>query len=170
MSTAIKKFFSAYRNEAIKAAAGSSIFPDTILSAAYVESGAGKSQLSAKYNNFFGIKAYSDWKGKKVSLNTGEQTKDGKKYTIKQDFKVYDSPADSFRDYVKVVSGTRYKKAGVLTAPTPEAQIKAIKAAGYATALNYAEVLISVLKKSGAAVVGLGAVFITALLLGLINK
>jgi flagellum-specific peptidoglycan hydrolase FlgJ len=170
MSTAIKKFFSTYKAEAIKAAAGSKVFPETILSAAYVESAGGKSLLTSKYNNFFGVKASSSWKGETVALNTKEQTKDGKVYTIKQDFRVYKTPADSFKDYVSFVSGPRYKKAGVLTAATPEAQIKAIKAAGYATAVNYAEILIKVLKSSGYAAVSLVTIFAAALFFGLINK
>lgn len=144
-----KEFFAKYRNFAIDAAKGSKIFPETILAAASVESGNGKSGLSAKYNNFFGIKADSSWKGKKINLPTKEEFTKGKIVTINQYFRVYESPVDSFRDYVKFVSKARYKKSGVLDAKNPKEQFEALKKGGYATASNYVDVLLKRLKDGG---------------------
>jgi len=140
MTSFVQKFGSA----AIAAAAGSTIFPETILTAAALESGYGKSKLSSQYNNFFGIKADSSWKGKSVVFATKEQDKNGKVFTVNAKFRHYDTVEESFRNYVKFISGPRYVKAGVTTAATVEKQFMAIKAGGYATDVSYVNKLKSI--------------------------
>ncbi|MEO5889739.1 MAG: glucosaminidase domain-containing protein [Ferruginibacter sp.] len=147
-ATAIKMngFISRYGIAAKNAAAGSNIFPETILTAAALESGYGESALSAKYNNFFGIKADSSWKGKYILYSTKEEDSSGKTYTVNAKFRVYDSAQESFSNYVKFVSGPRYIKAGVTVATTPIEQFAKLKAAGYATSSKYVEMLTSIYK------------------------
>lgn len=144
MSTTFNNFIAKYGNYAKAAAAGTPIFAETILTAAAAESSYGKSQLSAKYNNFFGIKADPSWKGKKIVFSTKEQKKDGSVYVVQAAFRHYDTPAESFINYVKFISGPRYVKAGVTTAKNPQEQFKKIQAAGYATDIKYSEKLISI--------------------------
>lgn len=109
-------------------------FKSVIIAQAAIESNWGRSTLSAKYNNFFGIKAGKSWKGKTVNMKTGEVL-DGKNVTISSNFRVYDSLADSIRDRNRLLRTQRYKP--VEAATTPELQATAIKACGYCTATNY---------------------------------
>ena len=91
-------------------------FKSVIIAQAAIESNWGRSSLSAKYNNYFGIKASKSWK-------------------VNSNFRVYDSLADSIRDRNRLLRMPRYK--AVEPATTPRAQAEAIKAAGYCTATNY---------------------------------
>jgi flagellum-specific peptidoglycan hydrolase FlgJ len=109
-------------------------FRSVIIAQAAIESNWGRSSLSAKYNNYFGIKASKSWKGKTVNMKTGEVF-DGKQVTINSNFRVYDSLADSIRDRNRLLRMPRYK--AVEPAATPQAQAEAIKTAGYCTATNY---------------------------------
>lgn len=134
-----EEFTKKYYTTAKSAAGNSGVFPETILAAAIVESNTGKSMLSSKYNNFFGIKAGSNWKGRSVNVKTKEYY-NNTPTTITDTFRVYSSPAASFKDYVNFLSkNQRYNKA--LKAKNFQEQILLIASAGYATAPNYAEVL-----------------------------
>lgn len=164
--SAVKTFFSKYKTDAQKATVGSKIFPETVLSAGALESALGKSVLAARYNNFFGVKASKNWKGKVISLPTVEYL-NGKKVTLNQNFRWYDSPADSFADYVRLVSSPRYVRAGVTSAKTPQKQMEAIHAAGYATDPSYSAKLKSILKSSGFKM-AVSGVAIAALIIGFI--
>lgn len=115
-------------------------FRSVIIAQAAIESNWGRSSLSAKYNNYFGIKASKSWKGKTVNMKTGEVF-DGKQVTINSNFRVYDSLVDSIRDRNSLLRMPRYK--AVELATTPQAQAEAIKAAGYCTATNYVSSIMS---------------------------
>ena len=141
-----EEFFSKYYNFALSATKGTGLSPILILSQAYVESGAGKSSLAAKYNNFFGVKATANWQGKTVTLRTREQTKDGKDYFINAKFRVYSSPYDSFVEQIRFLkSNPRYTKAGLFSYPDNFAkQADTLQKAGYATDTRYAKILTDV--------------------------
>lgn len=117
-----------------------------IIAQAAIESNWGRSALSAKYNNFFGIKAGTSWKGKTVNMKTGEVF-DGKNVTINSNFRVYDSLADSIRDRNRLLRTKRYKP--VEAATTPEAQATAIKECGYCTATNYVASIMATINANG---------------------
>lgn len=134
-NTKLIAFRNKYINAAKQAAKGTAILPDTIIILAALESKYGQSELTKKENNFFGVK------GSGATYKTKEFV-NGKYITISQSFKKYSSPLESFKDFVKFISGPRYIKAGVLKAKTVPAQFKAIKAAGYATDPNYVSKLI----------------------------
>lgn len=121
------------------------LFPSVAIAQAAVESGWGTTLLARKYNNFFGIKALGGWTGKSVNLSTGEIL-DGQKVTIKSNFRVYDSMRASLADRNKFLNSySRYKS--VVTATTPEAQIKALGSSGYATATSYTNAIMSIYKQ-----------------------
>lgn len=72
-------FIKKYANSIEKICKGTGVFPQTLFAIAIVESQAkaqdgkyyvGLSPLAKDYNNYFGIKATANWKGKKVKLNT----------------------------------------------------------------------------------------------------
>jgi flagellum-specific peptidoglycan hydrolase FlgJ len=136
-------FFKKYYNFAVSATNGSGLSPILILSQAYVESGAGKSLLATKYNNFFGVKADKSWQGKTVIFKTQEQTKTGEVYTINDKFRIYANPYESFIEQIKFLkSNPRYTKAGLFTYPDNYAkQADTLQKAGYATDINYAKLL-----------------------------
>ncbi|WP_315067669.1 glucosaminidase domain-containing protein [uncultured Clostridium sp.] len=126
------------------------VLPSISISQAILESGWGKSELSAKSNNLFGIKADPSWKGKKVKMNTSEYY--DKK--IIDDFRVYDSHEDSMKDYGEFLNNNkRYKQSGVFEATQYLKQAKAIENAGYSTVQNdkgeeiYAELLIGIIQE-----------------------
>lgn len=121
-------------------------FKSVVIAQAAIESNWGRSALSAKYNNYFGIKAGKSWKGKTVNMKTGEVV-DGKNVTINSNFRVYDSLADSIRDRNRLLRMPRYK--AVEPADTPQKQAEAIKAAGYCTATNYVESIMATINANG---------------------
>ncbi|HAV56605.1 MAG TPA: peptidoglycan hydrolase [Acinetobacter junii] len=82
------------------------------LAQAALESGWGQ---HAPGNNFFGIKAGKSWKGEIQVLTTHEFEGD-KTITIKQTFRKYASPLDSFKDHAALLK-KRWPKAFTYTDP-----------------------------------------------------
>lgn len=126
------------------------ILPSIILGQAILESDWGRSELSAKYNNLFGIKSFSPHDDS-VKLKTKE-FKDGKWIEINANFKVYASWGDCMRDhtllFVNGVDWDPYLYQGVLLASDYTTAANALQSAGYATDPNYASKIISVIEKN----------------------
>lgn len=129
------------------------LFPGTVIAQAIIESSGkyngqwrvGGSGLSRKANNYFGIKCGIGWKGKRFNSETGEYTPGGEKYTTVSCFRAYDSVEDSIKDHLKFLqTNARYKKNGVFNSKSVLEQAQALKRAGYATAPNYAQTIVSV--------------------------
>ncbi|WP_297421517.1 glycoside hydrolase family 73 protein [Clostridium sp.] len=126
------------------------VLPSITISQAILESGWGKSDLSVKANNLFGIKADSSWSGKKIKLSTSEYY--NKK--IQDYFRVYSNNEESIKDYGEFLKkNKRYKQNGVFQATQYIEQAKAIEKAGYSTVENekgeeiYSELLISLIQE-----------------------
>jgi flagellum-specific peptidoglycan hydrolase FlgJ len=142
---ATSDYIAKYSNDMIDACYNTGLYPSVMMAQGILESANGQSLLSAKYNNHFGIKAMGFWLGAKVLLDTTEEVK-GKKDKIQANFRTYPNSFDGFVDRVNFLkSNPRYTKAGVFTAKTPEAQAKALQAAGYATESTYANKLINII-------------------------
>lgn len=111
---------------------------ETVLAAAMLESTLkGQmpgSRLAKAYNNLFGIKA-SATDPNAVKLQTTEVV-NGKPVTTQAFFKRYNTPAESIRDYIRLLNAPRYK--AVMQSDAPEQQAEAIAASGYATDPQYA--------------------------------
>jgi len=131
------------------------IFAGTLFAQAILESSGkyktggqwlvGGSKLSQEANNFFGIKAEKNYKGKRYNIATGENKPSGEYYIIKDDFRKYDSVEDSLKDYINFLqTNPRYTKGGVFKAKNVKEQAEALKKSGYATAPDYANVVNSV--------------------------
>jgi flagellum-specific peptidoglycan hydrolase FlgJ len=144
----IKKFTPAV----INSVKGTGLFPSLMMAQAILESSdkngiPGASTLARLYNNHFGIKADKSWKGKKVNLLTREVFS-GEDAMIDDAFRVYDNPEHSFRDRNEfLLKNSNYRKAGVFTASTPEAQAEALQKARYATDPKYASILKALILK-----------------------
>lgn len=126
------------------------VLPSITISQAVLESGWGKSDLSIKANNLFGIKADNSWKGKKIKMNTSEYY--NKKIT--DNFRAYSSNEESIKDYGEFLKNNRrYKDSGVFEATQYIEQANAIEKSGYSTIQNdkgeniYAELLTEIIQE-----------------------
>lgn len=106
-----------------------------IIAQACIESGYGLSSLASKYNNYFGLKCGSSWRGKSVNLQTKEEYKAGTYTTIIDNFRVYDNMDAGVKGYFDFISTNRYKN--LKTATTPKQYLEYIRADGYATSSSY---------------------------------
>lgn len=123
------------------------LFPSVLMAQAALESGWGQSTLAKLHNNFFGVKAGSNWKGEVVTLPTREVIK-GQDVMVNARFRKYANPLDSLKDrndFLRV--NPRYQKAGVFDAKTPEEQALLLQKAKYATDPNYANQLIKLINQ-----------------------
>ena len=148
-----EQFVKTYYPAAAKAAQGTGIFPQVMISQAIIESSGrvdgvwmpGQSLLARQANNYFGIKADPAWKGDTISLKTGEYL-NGQYVTITGKFRKYATIGDSFADYISFLKkNPRYTTAGVFSASTPESQAVALQKAGYATDPNYSKLIVGVM-------------------------
>ncbi len=118
-----------------------------ILSQAALESGWGRREIlhedGRSSHNLFGIKATGNWEGAVVNVLTTEYT-DGEARKLEQPFRAYDSYAESFADYARLITGNRRYRA-VLDAASPQDAARRIQAAGYATDPGYADKLIAIM-------------------------
>ncbi|AUN11149.1 mannosyl-glycoprotein endo-beta-N-acetylglucosamidase [Clostridium botulinum] len=106
------------------------ILPSVTIGQAILESDWGRSELSKKGNNLFGIKATPSWQGKALNMETSENYND----KIKDNFRYYSSKGDSIKDYANfLVKNKRYRENKVFRATEYKTQAKAIEKAGYST-------------------------------------
>jgi flagellar protein FlgJ len=122
-----------------------------MLGQAALESGWGKREIKGRdgtnSHNLFGIKAGGDWKGKVVEATTTEYV-NGKAQTKVERFRAYDSYADSFKDYARLLaSNPRYEKV-LASAGDATSFARGLQQAGYATDPHYATKLASIIKRS----------------------
>ncbi len=110
-----------------------------ILGQALLESGYGASPLSVQANNHFGIKCHNDWLGERVSYDDD---------SMSECFRKYDKAADSFRDHALFLTGRpRYASLFNLEKTDYKAWAKGLKAAGYATDVQYPNKLIAIIER-----------------------
>ena len=149
MSKEVEDFIKRNAADVIRSVQNTSFFPSVKMAQMIIESsgkdangkfGIGKGLAVRKANNYFGIKADSRWKGKKVALAT---PRDGKPVSF---FRVYPMPLDSMKDHTTflLVNG-RYRANGVFAAKTPEAQAEALQRAGYSESPRYSKALIGLI-------------------------
>lgn len=155
-------FVSAYLPYAMETEAATGISAAAILAQAALESGWGE---KAPGNMFFGVKdPDKGTTGKGQLIVTTEYLKKPDqehlfpevlsvvwvekykkyKYTVRDWFKKFDTPAGSFLEHAQLfMKNPRYKKA-IENGSDPEQFFREVQKAGYATAPNYADVLIAV--------------------------
>lgn len=105
-----------------------------------LESDCGNSWLSVQSNNHFGIKCKSNWKGRSV-----RHTDDAPN----ECFRAYDSVEESYRDHAEFLdSQPRYDSLFAYSATDYKSWARGLKAAGYATAPDYAQRLIRIIEES----------------------
>jgi len=95
-------------------------------------------------NNLFGIKTGPDWQGPSLQ-KTSLEFRDGILQSQVSSFRAYDTPAQSFADYVKFIhNNPRYQQA-LAQAGDDQAFIREIHSAGYATDPQYADKVLNIL-------------------------
>jgi flagellum-specific peptidoglycan hydrolase FlgJ len=140
-------FFAKYAQAAQDTCRGTGLLASICLAQAAIESGWGGSLLAASYNNFGGIKAAWDWKGKVVVLPTREVI-GGKTITVQAAFRHYASPADYFKGRLAFLKANpRYKRLFASDGFVAEAHL--FQACGYATDPAYGATLVGVVNKYG---------------------
>ena len=95
-------------------------------------------------NMYFGIKAGDSWKGKKQLLWTHEYI-NGVYTKVQAWFRAYDSAAESFEDWAKLISGNARYRNALNFSDNAEQFITEIAKAGYATDPNYAKSIIAII-------------------------
>lgn len=120
------------------------VYASLMLAQAALESSWGNSTLSTRAYNFFGMKAGTAWTGATYTARTAEQDSKGKTYYINAAFRKYSSYQDSFNDYgvkmrttLDAYGNLRYSATWLENASSVSKAADAIKAAGYATDVNY---------------------------------
>ncbi|MBR0053739.1 MAG: glucosaminidase domain-containing protein [Bacteroidales bacterium] len=99
-----------------------------------LESACGKSRLAVEGNNHFGIKCHTDWTGDTILIDDDE---------LQECFRKYENVMGSYNDHSLFLKNRpRYKSLFNLDIMDYEAWAKGLKAAGYATNPEYANILI----------------------------
>lgn len=125
-----------------------------------LESGWGKSGLTQKANNAFGMKQNlsgntwpgSKWDGKSIiSMKTGEQKKNGEHYTITANFRKYPCIEDSIGDHSAYLTGAKngnvLRYAGLKGCKDYKKAATIIKNGGYATDTKYVQQLCKLIEQ-----------------------
>ena len=104
-----------------------------------LESDAGNSALSLSSNNHFGIKCKKNWTGRKVYHDDDAKG---------ECFRAYPSVEESYQDHAEFLdSSPRYDSLFSYPSNDYRSWARGLKAAGYATAPDYAERLVSIIEK-----------------------
>jgi flagellar protein FlgJ len=117
---------------------------------AALETGWGKHEIigvdGTNSHNLFGIKAAGSWKGRVVESSTTEYS-NGVAQTIVAKFRAYDSYADAFKDYAKLLrADPRYKEV-VENVADARKFAESLQRSGYATDPSYADKLTRIIKQ-----------------------
>lgn len=127
----------------------SSFYNSVTIAQACLESDWGRSELAVRAKNIFGIKASYPWTGRTYNKKTKEESPGGEQYAVFDNFRVYDSWAESVKDHAGFMESTEgrkeiYKKA--INAKTPEDQARAL-AKTYASDSKYGQKLIKLINE-----------------------
>lgn len=146
MNSAQQKFVIDMYNICIRiGVAYNNLCPIAVTAQACIESNYGRSTLSSKYHNYFGLKCGNNWNGKRVKFKTKEEYKQGILTSIYAEFRAYDSFEDGVKGYYEFVNTKRYSNLKGVISPTD--YIMKIKEDGYATSYSYVSNVLSVVNK-----------------------
>jgi len=136
-----QEFINKIKDGAIRGWNDYKVLPSLTIAQAILETGWGKSAIG---NNIFGIKADSNWSGKKKLVRTHEYV-NGQKIYVDAYFRDYDSIYESLEDRFKFLQKPRYSK--VVGEKDYKKACIEIQKAGYATDPNYSSKLISIIEQ-----------------------
>lgn len=132
------EYIQKYQVLAIEEMNRSGIPASITMAQACLESGNGNSELAKKSNNHFGIKCKSYWTGKKVYYDDDEEN---------ECFRKYKTVEESYVDHTNfLMDNPRYFELFQLPSDDYIGWAKGLKKAGYATARDYDNRLISIIE------------------------
>lgn len=127
-----------YKDEAIEQMQRYHIPASITLAQGLLESGAGRSSLTRKSNNHFGIKCGSGWRGRKTYHDDDARG---------ECFRVYKNARASYEDHSRFLAGKqRYASLFKLKTTDYKGWARGLKKAGYATSPTYAKKLIELIE------------------------
>lgn len=129
-----EEYIQTYKDIAIREMKTHKIPASITLAQGLLESGAGNSALAREAKNHFGIKCHKGWEGDTYYMDDDEKN---------ECFRKYKNPEESFKDHSEFLCGrSRYAALFDLDITDYEGWAKGLKAAGYATNPQYAQLLI----------------------------
>ena len=135
-----RDYINKWKDEAVRQMALHRIPASITLAQGLLESGSGKSELSGKSNNHFGIKCHKDWEGGRTYYDDDAKG---------ECFRVYDDPRDSFEDHSLFLLRKRYASLFELKIDDYKGWARGLKRCGYATSPTYAKALIELVDRHG---------------------
>ncbi|MFI3269239.1 MAG: glucosaminidase domain-containing protein [Rikenellaceae bacterium] len=133
-----EEYIDRYRHIAVEHQQRYGIPASITMAQGILESDSGNSYLSRKSNNHFGIKCKSDWRGRTV-----RHTDDAPN----ECFRAYDRVEHSYEDHAKFLDNSpRYDSLFNHSATDYKSWARGLKAAGYATAPDYAPRLVKIIE------------------------
>jgi LysM repeat protein len=137
--TETDKYINTYKYLAIKEMQRVKIPASITLAQGILESSVGQSYIARNANNHFGIKCNSKWTGPTINYDDD---------TANECFRSYSNAEQSFIDHSDFLKGsTRYENLFNLDVTDYKGWATGLKAAGYATRSNYAELLIGIIER-----------------------
>lgn len=137
MSAVKEAFYEKYAQAAIDQQIKYGIPASITLQQMALESGYGTSDLAANYNNYFGVKAGSSWKGPTI-MKVDD-------HNYPEAFRVYGSVEESVENHSKVLMASRYRNCFKYSSTDYRNWAVQIRAAGYASDKTYAQKLINLI-------------------------
>ena len=133
-----RNYINKWKAEAVRQMAIHRIPASITLAQGLLESGSGKSELSARSNNHFGIKCHKDWDGERVYHDDDRRG---------ECFRSYDNASESFHDHSEFLKRSRYEELFELNPTDYTRWAKGLKKCGYATNPKYAHLLIDLIER-----------------------
>jgi hypothetical protein len=135
-----RNYIQKWKDEAVRQMAIHRIPASITLAQGLLESGSGKSELSARSNNHFGIKCHKDWEGGRTYHDDDAKG---------ECFRVYADARDSFEDHSLFLKRKRYESLFELKIDDYKGWARGLKKCGYATSPTYAKALIELIERHG---------------------
>lgn len=146
-----KEFINRLMPLAETAAAELGVSPSVLLAQAALETGWGRSVIrngdGSSSFNLFGIKAGSQWDGKRAGVVSLEFDQ-GVAVRRAASFRAYESYEESFRDYVRFLRENPRYATALAKADDPAAYARELQKAGYATDPHYANKILSIARRA----------------------
>lgn len=143
-SAAQTQFVAQHRQAALAVSRESGIPAGFMIGQAAHETGWGRSEIrgadGSNSHNLFGIKATGNWQGKVAEVTTTEYI-DGVPRKVTARFRAYDSYADAFRDYARLIGNSPRYSQVMENLHSSQAFAQQLQRAGYATDPQYASKL-----------------------------
>lgn len=147
------RFVETIHQQALVVAENRSVNAAIMAAQAVLESGFGKSLLSKKANNLFGIKAGKKWRGPVYPIKTREFDAEKGWYVIVANFRLYSDWSACMQDYATIIESLPWYQDAAANAKNPVKYLDGIlpsaREPGWATDPHYREKILSICRRFG---------------------